>query len=458
VEIKARLMNTADAQIFTNPAILPAVLAPITRIGNGEVRVNKALAAGAAAWELNGAGGSLSFGFVDVSRTKASIRRTVEVKNYTGKPITYDIASTFRYADDEANGAVKLKPSRKSITVPPYGSRYFQVSVEIDGTKLRPWKMNSGAVGGNPTNLNLLEYDGYLTFTDRKNANNNLHMAWHVLPRLSPQVRVSEVESEHGVTTFELRDRGVGPASYTPLSLIGESRVAPTPAEQGGQDPNIAARYLGAATYPVQAALCASGLLIRFGVQTWQPVTHANYPLGLEIDLDINRDGKVDYMAFTNEQNGLTSPFSDGRNVVYAGPVSGPPQAFFFTEHGTNSGAFILTVCGEQVGLSSADAGKLVGVTAISYDNYSTGNTSAVIPGTMGVLNERYIATDAATIVSTRTVVAANTLDLAANTRVTYRLSDFGGTGSTERGLLLLNTTGGASEALLVLPHGSHEH
>ena len=37
-EIKAALMNSADAQIYTNPATQPCVLAPITRIGAGEVR------------------------------------------------------------------------------------------------------------------------------------------------------------------------------------------------------------------------------------------------------------------------------------------------------------------------------------------------------------------------------------------------------------------------------------
>ena len=38
------LMNTAEANILVNPATAPGVLAPITRVGAGEVRVDRALA------------------------------------------------------------------------------------------------------------------------------------------------------------------------------------------------------------------------------------------------------------------------------------------------------------------------------------------------------------------------------------------------------------------------------
>ena len=52
-EIKAALMNSAETNILTNPATLPGVLAPITRIGAGEVRVDRALASTVAAWDAD---------------------------------------------------------------------------------------------------------------------------------------------------------------------------------------------------------------------------------------------------------------------------------------------------------------------------------------------------------------------------------------------------------------------
>src|SRR6267378_2948989 len=50
-EIKSLLMNTAETNITTNPALQPGVLAPISRIGGGEVRVDRALNSTTAAWD-----------------------------------------------------------------------------------------------------------------------------------------------------------------------------------------------------------------------------------------------------------------------------------------------------------------------------------------------------------------------------------------------------------------------
>ncbi len=43
-QIKAMLMNSAETEIFTNPALSPGELAPITRIAAGELRVDRAFA------------------------------------------------------------------------------------------------------------------------------------------------------------------------------------------------------------------------------------------------------------------------------------------------------------------------------------------------------------------------------------------------------------------------------
>ena len=45
-------MNTGETTIYINPATQPGVLAPITRIGGGEVRVERALASQTAAWAV----------------------------------------------------------------------------------------------------------------------------------------------------------------------------------------------------------------------------------------------------------------------------------------------------------------------------------------------------------------------------------------------------------------------
>jgi hypothetical protein len=207
-------------------------------------------------------------------------------------------------------------------------------------------------------------------------------------------------------------------------------------------------------TFSVPKILCSSGVVAQFGVQTWQQVTHANYPLEIDINVDTNRDGTADYVAYTSELNAATAFAGDGRNVVYAGPVGGPQKAIFFTQHGTNSGAFILTVCGEQIGLSSADAGKLVNVDAYTFDNYFTGTSTSHIAATMGVLNERYAVADLAQ------TALFTTLSLPAGSLSSYRLHDAGAAGAspTEQGLLLLNATGGDTEALVIRANPCRPH
>ena len=81
-EVKSLLMNTAETNVFMNPSVTPNPLAPITRIGGGEVRVDKALASGTAAWAASDVGAALSFGYHAVD-SKETLHKKVTVKNFT---------------------------------------------------------------------------------------------------------------------------------------------------------------------------------------------------------------------------------------------------------------------------------------------------------------------------------------------------------------------------------------
>jgi hypothetical protein len=86
LELKSLLMNNAETNILTQPAALGGALAPITRIGGGEVRVDRAVASPSAAWEFNNRTGALSFGFMDVTKATTRLTRTVAVHNYRTGP------------------------------------------------------------------------------------------------------------------------------------------------------------------------------------------------------------------------------------------------------------------------------------------------------------------------------------------------------------------------------------
>ncbi|MCS6883750.1 MAG: hypothetical protein NZU74_20730, partial [Chloroflexaceae bacterium] len=75
-EIKSRLMNTAESRVLAEDG-RPA---PVTRIGSGELRLERALNAQAVAWEEHNRGGALAFGFVDVATHHVTLTRRIFIR------------------------------------------------------------------------------------------------------------------------------------------------------------------------------------------------------------------------------------------------------------------------------------------------------------------------------------------------------------------------------------------
>ncbi len=137
-ELKAVLMNTAETDIRNSPAEFGGELAAVSRIGAGEVRVDAAVKSPVAAWDTELESGVLSFGFHDVTDATTEFVREVTVKNYTGAARSYAIGNEFRFAEDEATGAVSVT-APASVTVPANGTATFDVTLTIDGAALGDW-------------------------------------------------------------------------------------------------------------------------------------------------------------------------------------------------------------------------------------------------------------------------------------------------------------------------------
>ena len=177
-KIKAMLMNSAETAVYTNPALLPGELAPITRIGAGELRVDRAIAQTAIAWNRATKSAALSFGALEVE-SHMVVERTLRVENFTNTARNFTITPSFRYANDEASGAVKVQV-RSSVHVSAGGHEDIDVKLIIDPSKLSTWTLNGGSLGGNGAALNGPEYDGYITLTA---GSEKISVPWHVLPR-----------------------------------------------------------------------------------------------------------------------------------------------------------------------------------------------------------------------------------------------------------------------------------
>lgn len=385
LEIKAALMNNGDTNIDTDPF---SGLAPITRIGGGEVRVDAAVSAPAAAWQDGGTAGALSFGFDDSSKETQTFHTKVRVRNYSNSDIEYGIAPGFRYADDEASGAVSVSVPSK-VKVKAGRDATFPVKLTVNGFALSDNAMNSGSMGANPAGLTLNEYDGYLTLDD---GSHPIHLPWHILPRKAANVvGRSNLTFSGGVDTVALTNNGVGPAQNDAYSLLALSPNLP----QGGlgaQSPTPDIRAVGINTIPVPAGFCSGeeSFLWLFAINTWERQEHL-VPVSHQIVLDTDQDGTDDYVVLNRDLSGFGT-ISDGRQVTWALDLAtGSASAFFFAEHAMNTGNTVLLICGEQIGLTGTDMlSTNVDMEVIAQDFYYGGPGDFVGGLTVTPLGERY--------------------------------------------------------------------
>src|SRR5262249_10799078 len=156
-EIKALLVNTAETGIFTDPVKQPGVLAPITRIGGGEVRVNRAFAGSVGVWDANDLTPSLSFGYDAVGGAK-NFHKTVEVHNYSDTGRTFSITPSFRFAADAASGAIDID-APAGVFVAGNASASFNLNLKADASRLPVWTLNGGNRGGDGFRLQDVEFD-----------------------------------------------------------------------------------------------------------------------------------------------------------------------------------------------------------------------------------------------------------------------------------------------------------
>jgi subtilisin family serine protease len=372
LEIKSMLMNTAERNIAINPATQPGALAPITRIGGGEVRVNRAAETTTAAWDDDGAGASLSFGYLAATTPRDSTR-TVRVRNYSPVARTYSIAHSFRYADDAASGAVTLS-TPASVVVPGDGSATFKVKLTVDPSRLPVWTLNGGSRGGDGFRLQGVEFDGYLDIAD---ATDGVHLAWHILPHRSATVRPAahDVTLVDGAGSLELSNAtGVVGGRLDVFSLLGRSGKIPRPFLPGPGD-NFAVIDLRAVGSRL-VSIGGGAFGVQFAINTFGARAHPNYPAEFDVHIDNNRDGKPDFVVF-NVENGTFA--STGQNVTGVFNVAtGMTSVFFFTDADLDSANAILTAPLASLGLTPATQ---FDVAFFAFDNYFTGALTDAIEG-----------------------------------------------------------------------------
>jgi subtilisin family serine protease len=359
LQIKALLMNSAETRVFTNPALLPGQLAPITRIGAGELRVDRALALTGDARNLASNSAALSFGFQTVSGSQ-TLEKKLRIENFSNRSKNYSVVASFRYADDQGSGAVTVQvPS--SVRVDRNDKTDITVKLRIDGSKLPDWALDGGPNGGNGAALNGPEYDGYITLTA---GSERISVPWHVLPQKSASTS-SRTEGERAGAKITLHNSGVATGNFDVFALTGIS-----PKASAASQPNPGDSFAFIDLRAVGARLVEPGIL-QFAITTFGRRSHPNYPAEFDVYIDTNRDGAPDYVLFNSEQGGFGAT---GISLVYVvNLATNAASAYFYNDADLDSANSIFSVPTAALGITD-DTTFDFSVYAI--DNYFTGTST----------------------------------------------------------------------------------
>lgn len=434
-KIKAMLMNSAETKVYTNQALLPGELAPITRVGAGELRVDRAIALSSVAWNRETKSAALSFGALEVASPMV-VEKTLRIENFSHAEKLFTVTPSFRFANDEASGAVRVVVKSK-LRVSAGDREELEVKLIIDPSKLPTWALNGGSLGGNGAALNGPEYDGYITLTA---GSEKLSVPWHVLPRKAANTETSLTGSRFG-PALKLRNNGAEGGDFEVFSLTGLSHRVPR-SQLPGQGDNFAVvdlravgvRYLPAAEFGAD--------YLEFAINTFKRRAHPNYPAEFDILIDTGGDGVPDYAVFNAENGGFGA---SGQNLVFLADLStGVAKAVFFTDADLNSGNVIMTVpMNSSAGATNLGLapGATINFSVQAFDNYFTGSKTDEIanmrftPGSQrfGVVGDPFgsVPPKSATSLGVTTATLPDTV-------------------SSERGLLMMYRRNAQSEADIV--------
>ena len=392
LEVKARLMNTGN--INSANELGGSALAPISRIGGGEVRVRDAVNSPLAAWDIDAMSGGLTFGYLPVAAT-TEVRRFIRIRNRSGTPLQVTFARDWRYEDDRLSRAMSFNFEPGSALVPANGDAIVTVIATVVPSRLPPNAQSSGSRGGNPADLTLNEYDGYINIL--ADSGDSIRMPFHALPRQAANIRLNKdvFEFDGGrlsTDTVTARNPGFGAGNLNYLSLQAVSPDIPE-GPKGGQAPTPDLKAFGVSSFEVPEEFCGpdaeTNYIWAFGVQLWEGQAYSDLPGGVSVLLDVDRDGTFDYQV-TNIQLRFVGFPGDSRAVTAVFDlVNGGGSFFFFADHASLSSTQEMIICGSQIGLP---AGSMADAWVQVTDDYFGGPGDALAnPVMIGPFNERFV-------------------------------------------------------------------
>lgn len=209
-------------------------------------------------------------------------------------------------------------------------------------------------------------------------VNETLHLGWTVLPHRAADVSATDVTLTKGKGSLSLTNASGaldGRVNVFGLTGTSPSQPRPAPGQPGSVGSNVA--LIDLASAGVRDDVTTG--IVQFAVAGHRRQTIPLYPAGYEVDVDTNRDGKVDYAVLQTEAVGFASSGQSLVSVVNIATEEVP--AYFYTDADFDSATQVLSVPLSALGLSR---GSTFDFSVLAFDNHFSGrvtDASRVRPG-----------------------------------------------------------------------------
>jgi subtilisin family serine protease len=349
-EIKAAIMNTAD----------PSKVAgyQTSRAGTGVVQPLGSTTTSATALGDPYAG-SLSFGFTEIGTAGFSQSKNVTINNHGATPLTFTTSTTQNAAFTRAHTAT---PSAATVTVPAGGTATLGLTLSLTATQAG----DSAA---------FREVAGLLTLTPAAGTNGGvaLRVPYYLVPRglsnldttISPPLAKTTASN-----TATVSNAGGAIASSADIFTWG---IADPDESFGSND----VRAVGVRKSGTTA--------LRFAVNTYRRWSAPSVN-EFDIYIDVDQNGTIDFIVFTDDFGLVTANAFDGRYASFLFNVAtgqlGPNA--FLTGAPTDSSTVIASVLLADLGLSATTHPRF-NYSVAGFDLFSTADDNA--PSEVGHFN-----------------------------------------------------------------------
>jgi subtilisin family serine protease len=454
LDVKTLLMETSEINVFENSATEPGVGAPMSRMGAGEVRVDRAAAATTSAWDSSDPlAVSLSFGTYRLN-VNQSFKKKLMVKNSGTSTRTYTIVNTYRDAPN-VTGVTLSVPS--SVTVAANSSAAVTLTLTVNTAALPVWTLNGGSQGGNGELLNTVEYAGFLTLAG---GGDSVHIPWHILPHKAANVQPASTSLALGGNPTNLNmtnANGAVGGQVSVFSLTGTGTQFPSSELPAPGSDYAVINLQAVGVRPICADQACGTFAVQFAITTFGQRSHPDVPAEFDIYIDVNKDGVPDLVVFNEDIGYATSGTNSGQNGVFvadiaAGTASGP---YAYTIADLDSANAIMTV---PLSALKTSGGLNLGITTpftfevLAFDNYFTGNLTDLIGPMQYELDMPNVYANDVTVVPNTTAPMTVFPNNAANIFLT---GPYNGNSPSQTGLLFMYSDGKAgreTDGVLVTP------